>query len=306
MTLSPNIRAALFMAISMAGFTVNDALTKTVIAEMSAAQVMFVRGVFATVLIGLLAWHSGVLASLGSLRRPLVAVRALGEVGSTLCFLAALAQMPLANVSAILQALPLAVTMGAALFLSEPVGWRRWCAILVGFAGVMIIVQPGFDGFNSYSLLALLCVAFCALRDLITRRIPDEIPSLAISFATALFVTVAGAVLVVPYGGWTDLTISSTLRLCAAAVLVIVGYQFIIMAMRAGDISFVAPFRYTALVWAILLGLLMFGEVPDAAMILGASIVVASGLYTLYRERNAGKTQPATDATGPAMAPDGV
>ena len=306
MTLSPNIRAALFMAISMAGFTVNDALTKTVIAEMSAAQVMFVRGVFATVLIGLLAWHSGVLASLGSLRRPLVAVRALGEVGSTLCFLAALAQMPLANVSAILQALPLAVTMGAALFLSEPVGWRRWCAILVCFAGVMIIVQTGFDGFNSYSLLALLCVAFCALRDLITRRIPDEIPSLAISFATALFVTVAGAVLVVPYGGWTDLTISSTLRLCAAAVLVIVGYQFIIMAMRAGDISFVAPFRYTALVWAILLGLLMFGEVPDAAMILGASIVVASGLYTLYRERNAGKTQPATDATGPAMAPDGV
>lgn len=306
MTLSPNMRAALFMVISMAGFTINDALTKTVIADMNAAQVMFVRGMFATTLIGLLAWHSGVLASLGSLRRPLVAVRALGEVGSTLCFLAALAQMPLANVSAILQALPLAVTMGAALFLNEPVGWRRWSAILVGFAGVLIIVRPGFDGFNAYSLLVLLCVAFCALRDLITRRIPDEIPSLAISFATALFVTVAGAALVVPYGGWTELTASSTSRLGAAAVLVIVGYQFIIMAMRSGEISFVAPFRYTALVWAILLGMIIFGEVPDAAMILGASIVVASGIYTLYRERNAGKTQPAAETTGPAMAPDGV
>ncbi|MCO6390303.1 EamA family transporter [Aliihoeflea aestuarii] len=306
MTLSPNTRAALFMAVSMAGFTFNDALTKTVIADMNAAQVMFVRGTFATVLIGVLALHGGVFSSLGSLRRPLVAVRALGEVGSTLCFLAALSQMPLANVSAILQALPLAVTMGAALFMSEPVGWRRWSAILVGFAGVMIIVRPGFEGFNSYSLLALLCVAFCALRDLITRRIPDEVPSLAISFATALFVTIAGAVLVVPYGGWTELTVSSTSRLLAAAVLVIVGYQFIIMAMRAGDISFVAPFRYTALVWAILLGFVMFGEVPDVAMILGASIVVASGLYTLYRERNAGKTQPAAETTGPAMAPDGV
>jgi drug/metabolite transporter (DMT)-like permease len=297
LTLSPNLRAALFMAISMAGFTLNDALTKTVIGDMSAAQVMLVRGTFATIMIGLLAWHGGVLSSLSSLRRPLVAV---------LCFLAALAQMPLANVSAILQALPLAVTMGAALFLHEPVGWRRWTAILVGFAGVMIIVRPGFEGFNSYSLLALLCVAFCALRDLVTRRIPEEIPSLAVSFATALFVTVVGGFLVVPYGGWTELTVTSTSMLLGAAILLIVGYQFIIMAMRVGDISFVAPFRYTALIWALLLGLLVFGEVPDFAMLLGAAIVVASGLYTLYRERHAGKTQPVTDTTSPAMAPDGV
>lgn len=294
------------MVISMAGFTINDALTKVVIAEMNAAQVMFVRGVFATSLIGLLAWHGGVLSSLASLRRPLVAIRSLAEVGSTLCFLAALAHMPLANVSAILQALPLAVTMGAALFLKEPVGWRRWSAILIGFAGVLIIVRPGFDGFNAYSLLVLLCVAFCALRDLLTRSIPDEIPSLAISFATALFVTVTGCALILPYGGWTPLTIANTSPLAGAAILVIIGYQFIIMAMRAGDISFVAPFRYTALVWAILLGIVMFGEVPDTAMIVGACVVVASGLYTLYRERNAAKTKPATDTTGPAMAPDGL
>lgn len=306
MNLSPNLRAALFMAISMAGFTINDALTKTVINEMNAAQVMLVRGTFATIMIGLLAWHSGVLRSLGLIRQPLVALRAIGEVGSTLCFLAALAQMPLANVSAILQALPLAVTMGAALFLKEPVGWRRWTAIGVGFVGVLIIVRPGFDGFNSYALLALLCVGFCAMRDLITRQIPQGIPTLAVSFATALFVTIAGGVLVVPYGGWTELTVSSTSRLFGAALLLIVGYQFIIMAMRVGDISFVAPFRYTALIWALLIGWLIFGEVPDTAMLVGASIVVASGLYTLYRERHAGKTQPVTDTTTPAMAPDGV
>jgi drug/metabolite transporter (DMT)-like permease len=304
--LSPNLRAALFMAISMAGFTINDALTKSVIGEMNAAQVMVVRGTFATIMIGLLAWHSGVFRALGLIRRPLVAIRAIAEVGSTLCFLAALAQMPLANVSAILQALPLAVTMGAALFMNEPVGWRRWTAILVGFAGVLIIVRPGFEGFNSYAPLALLCVAFCAVRDLITRRIPDGIPTLAVSFATALFVTISGGVLVVPYGGWTEMTVSSTSLLFAAAVLLMVGYQFIIMAMRVGDISFVAPFRYTALIWALLIGFLVFREVPDNAMLVGAAIVVASGLYTLYRERHAGKTQPVTETTTAAMAPDGV
>jgi drug/metabolite transporter (DMT)-like permease len=300
------MRGAMFMAISMAGFTVNDALTKTVLGSLNSGQVMLVRGLFATVLVGLYAWRSGALKNLRQVVHPMVALRCMGELGGTLCFLAALANMPLANVSAVLQALPLAVTMCAALFLGEVVGWRRWVAIIAGFTGVMIIVRPGFDGFNAYSLLALLCVSFCAVRDLSTRSIPKEIPTLLVSTATAAIVAIAGAVLVIPMGGWTPMQNSEIGALALAASLLVVGYQFIIMSMREGDISYVAPFRYTALLWAILLGYLMFGDVPDMAMIVGALVVVSSGLYTLYRERKVSVNMPATTSTGPGMAPDGI
>ena len=184
------MRGALFMAISMAGFTANDAITKSVSAEMSMAQIMFVRGFFATVLIALLAWRGGALRNMRALLSPMVGLRAASEVFATIAFLVALAHLPLANVSAILQALPLAVTMGAALVLSEPVGWRRWLAIAVGFSGVMVIVRPGFEAFNAYSISALCCVLFCAVRDLATRRIEAEVPSLFVSTVTAAAVTV--------------------------------------------------------------------------------------------------------------------
>lgn len=306
MALSPNLRGSLFMAIAMAGFTFNDAITKVVVETMNTGQVMMVRGLFATAMIGLLAWSQGALKFPRHAAHPMVALRVCAELMATVFFLAALAHMPLANVSAVLQALPLAVTMGAALFLGEAVGWRRWLAIVAGFTGVMIIVRPGLEGFNAYSLMALGCVMFCAVRDLATKRIPSEVPSLLVSTATSAAVTIAGGILIAPFGGWTPMSTGSVGLLAAAAVLLIIGYQFIIMAMRVGDISFVAPFRYTALVWAILLGFLVFGDVPDAAMIVGASIVVGSGLYALYRERGAGRRKPAAESTGPAMAPDGL
>lgn len=306
MAISTNMRGALFMVVSMAGFTVNDALTKSVLDTLNSAQLMLVRGAFATVLVGIYAWHQGAMKDLRQLVNPMVALRSFGELGGTLSFLGALAHMPLANVSAVLQALPLAVTMCAALFLRETVGWRRWLAIVVGFSGVMIIVRPGFEGFNAYSLLALLCVSFCAVRDLATRSIPKEVPSLLVSTATAAIVAIAGGILVVPMGGWTPMTATDVGTIALAASLLVVGYQFIIMSMREGDISFVAPFRYTALIWAILLGYLMFGDVPDMAMIIGASVVVLSGLYTLYRERKVSVDKPATKSTSPGMAPDGI
>lgn len=300
------MRGALFMAVSMAGFTINDAITKTVSESMNMGQVMLVRGVFATVLIGWLAWRNGALRGFRTALQPTVALRVLGEVGGTVFFLVALANMPLANVSAVLQALPLAVTMGAALVFGEPVGWRRWLAIVAGFVGVMIIVRPGFEGFNTYSLSALLCVAFCAVRDLATRHVPAEVPSLFLSTATAVAVTIVGGLLVVPFGGWSPMSGTSTALLLLAAVLLLVGYQFIIMSMRVGDISFVAPFRYTALLWAILLGYLLFSDLPDLPMVIGAAIIVASGLYALYRERVVGRTKPAAASIGPGMQPDGT
>lgn len=304
--LSPNLRGALFMVVAMIGFTLNDAITKVSSESMNMAQVMLIRGAFASLFVGLLAWQRGALALPSSMLQPMVAVRVAGEAGATVSFLVALAHLPIANVSAVLQALPLAVTMGAALVFNEGVGWRRWLAIASGFAGVLIIVRPGFEGFSVYSLLALACVACCAVRDLATKRIPQAIPTLLVSTATALAMTVLGAALLSPMGGWTRMTGESTALLALAAVLVVIGYQFIIMAMREGDISFIAPFRYTALLWSILLSLFIFGDVPDLPMILGASVIVGSGLYALYRERVVGRQKTAAESAGPDMAPDGI
>lgn len=306
MPLSPNLRGALFMMVAMAGFTLNDAITKFSSESMNMAQVMLVRGLFSSLFVSLLAWHRGALAKPRAMLQPMVAVRVAGEAGATVSFLVALAHLPIANVSAVLQALPLAVTMGAALVFGEGVGWRRWLAIAVGFAGVLIIVRPGFEGFSVYSLVALTSVACCAVRDLATRRIPQAIPTMLVSTATALAMTVLGGLLLSPMGGWTPMTGRATALLALAAVLVIIGYQFIIMAMRSGDISFIAPFRYTALLWSIVLGLVVFGDVPDLPMTVGATIIIGSGLYAVYRERIVGRRQPAAESAGPQMAPDGI
>jgi drug/metabolite transporter (DMT)-like permease len=284
----------------------NDTLVKLASTHMNMGQVMLVRGLFATVLVGALAWHQGALRSPRQALHPAIAVRVVGELGGTLFFLVALAHLPIANVSAVLQALPLAVTMGAALLFGERVGPRRWLSIAAGFTGVMIIVRPGFEGFNIYALMVLVSVGFCAIRDLATKRIPKTVPSLLVSVITAVVVTVFGAFLVVPLGGWTPMSVEVTGTLAGAAVLLLFGYQFIIMSMRVGEISFIAPFRYTALLWAILLGHVIFDDTPDAPMILGASIIVVSGLYMLYRERVVGPRLTAAESTGPAMAPDGI
>lgn len=290
----------------MAGFTLNDAITKYSSQSMNMAQVMLIRGAFASLFVGLLAWQRGALVRPRSMLQPLVALRVLAEAGATVTFLVALAHLPIASVSAVLQALPLAVTMGAALVLGEAVGWRRWLAIAVGFAGVLVVVRPGFEGFSMFSLVALASVACCAVRDLATKRIPQAIPTLLVSTATALAMTMVGALLLSPMGGWTPMTGKATALLALAAVLVLIGYQFIIMAMRSGEISFIAPFRYTALLWSIVLGLLVFGDVPDMTMIIGASTIVGSGLYALYRERVVGRRRIVAESTGPAMAPDGI
>ncbi len=295
------------MVVAMTAFTLNDMLSKLVAQTVNPGQLMLVRGIFATVFIAPLAWHRGVLNGARSYWHPMVLLRQIGEIGSTVCFLAAMPHLPLANISSVLQAMPLAVTMGAAIFLREDVGWRRWLAIATGFGGVMIIVRPGLEGFNAFSLLALLSVAFCAVRDLVTRQIPNYVPSLFVSTVTTVVITITGAVTICPFGGWVPMPTELVLYLAGAAVLVLFGYQFVIMAMREGEVSFIAPFRYTALIWAISLSIFVFGDIPDAPMIFGAALIVASGLYSLYRERVVGR-RPACrrEHTRQAIAQDGV
>ncbi len=293
------------MTVSMAGFTLSDAITKFLFDFMNMGELMLVRGVIATALVAMLGWSRGAFDKPAALLHPLIALRVFGEAAATLTFFIGLAAMPLPNVSAIMQALPLAVTAGAAIVYAEPVGWRRWSAVGVGFLGVLLIVRPGTEGFSSASLWILACVFFCVVRDLATKRIPEEIPTLAVSTLTAAAVTGIGAVMILPLGGWRPIEPGHLGLIAIAAVLLLFGYQFIIMAMRRGDISFVAPFRYTALVWALFLGWLVFSVIPDAMTLTGSAIVVGSGLYMLWRERR--RDNPiVAEATGPAMAPDGL
>ncbi len=280
-----NFRGAALMAAAMAAFVLNDMMMKLASDQLSLFQAIFLRGIFATMLMGVMAWHRKVLFCRVSIAdRKILLWRLVGEIGGTLCFLTALFNMPIANATAILQALPLAVTLGAALFLREPVGWRRYLAITIGFAGILIIVRPGSDGFNEYSFWALTAVGFIVLRDLTTRRLSTQVPSLFVAFLTSISITIAGAALS-PAMEWRPVTEGSLMLLAVAALFIFFGYLFSVMTMRVGEIGFVSPFRYTNLIWAILIGIFVFGDIPDFWTLTGSSIVIGMGLYTFHRER---------------------
>lgn len=283
--ISDNTRGALLMMASMAAFTLNDASMKALSDELPLFQALFLRGVGTVVLMALLAMAQGAFrASVSRRDWGVIALRSLAEVGAAYFFLTALFNMPIANVTAVLQALPLTITLAGALFLGEPVGWRRLLAICAGFIGVLMIVRPGPEGFNTYAIYALVAVGFVTLRDLAARRLSPETPSMLAALSAAAAVTVFSLFLSV-FEPWAPVSPKAALQLSAAAVFVIAGYAFSVVVMRRGDISFVAPFRYTGLLWALLLGLVIFGEWPDTLTLIGSGIVVATGLFSFYRER---------------------
>ncbi len=280
------MRGALFMMLAMAGYVFNDAMIKLVSGNISLAQAVLIRGILVSVLLGLFAWSRGDFTYVkSSFSMPLM-LRILGELGGVVFFLTALFNMPIANVTAIMQVLPLAVTFASAMLLGESVGWRRYGAIAIGFTGVLIIVRPGSEGFTIYSIMALIAVCFVVLRDLATRRLPVSMPSVLVGFYTAVAVTLLAAVLS-PFQPWKPFGAQEISILAAAAMFIFVGTLFSVMTMRVGDISFIAPFRYTTLLWAILLGIVIFGDYPDFYTILGSAIVVVMGIYSFYRERTA-------------------
>lgn len=281
---SDNLRGAAYMVLAMLGFVLNDAIMKLVSSDVHLYQAIFLRGVLATAIMGILAWRSGGFSVPRNVTNKFVVLRTIGELGGTVFFLTALFNMELANAGAILQAMPLVVTLGAALILRETVGWRRYSAITVGLLGVLIIIRPGGDGFNIFSLSALAAVFCLVLRDLATRGIPRDMSSNFISFVAAAAVMVMGAIVTL-FGEWQPVSALSLLKLTASALFLMAGYFWSIQAMRFGEVSFTSPFRYTSLIWAIILGYVVFGDIPDVPMIIGSIIVVGSGLFTLYRER---------------------
>ncbi|GLQ05828.1 DMT family transporter [Sneathiella chinensis] len=291
MTTQPNdnLRGAFLMAACMAAFGINDALMKLASSHFSLFQAMFIRAIFTTILLGGIAWYQkALIVTVPKGDRLPLFLRIMAELAGSFCFLTAIFNMPIANATAILQSMPLAVTLAAALFLGERVGWRRYIAVFIGFAGVMIIVRPGSAGFNEFSFFALTSVFFLVIRDLSTRKLSAGVPSIFVSLMTSLAILLATGI-ILPTITWQEVTGEGFAILLAAACFVLFGYISSVMAMRAGDIAFISPFRYTILIWSICLGMFIFGDIPDTWTIVGSTIVVGTGLYTFYREQVASK-----------------
>jgi drug/metabolite transporter (DMT)-like permease len=297
MAMTDNLRGVVFMCLSMAAFTINDTFMKSVTAEVPLFQTIFLRGLIAMAGLTVMGLITGAFRQ--RLHRAdwrLITLRSVAEVFATITFLTALLHMELASLSAIMQALPLAVTLGAALVYGDRIGWRRMTAILVGFAGVMIILRPGTDLFDKWSLLGVASVFCVVVRDLAVRRLGPHVPSVTVAMGAAILVSLMGMTFsFLPLtdlgpaarglAGWVPLTFLQAGKILGAGGFLILGYLCAVSAMRWGDVSMVAPFRYTSLLWAILLGFVAFGDLPDGWTIAGSAIVVGAGIFTLLRER---------------------
>ena len=279
-----NTRGILFMLAASTGFIFNDTLVKLANADLALSQIIVIRGLIGTPFLILIAGRQGLAELRFAVGERLVWWRTIGEMGSTGLYLTALTRMPLANATAILQTLPLVTTVVAALFFAERVGIRRWSAVLIGLGAVVAIIRPGLEGFNGWSLFALGAVFFIALRDMLSRLIARNISALPLTILSSAAVTLLGLAMSV-FEAWRPLTVTAILYVIVAAVLLSVSYLFIVFAMRSGEVSVVSPFRYSILLWAIVLQIIVFGVTPDALTLSGSAVLVATGLYTVYRER---------------------
>ncbi|MDP3548093.1 MAG: DMT family transporter [Phreatobacter sp.] len=281
-----NRRGIIAMCTAMACFMTNDTLVKLVARDLPSGEIIAIRGAFATVMV--FAWLviAGHVRHIGKAASPLVASRAGLEALVAFLFITAIADMPIADITAIFLITPLLITALSGPLLKEQVGWRRWSAVAAGFAGMLLVVKPGGAGFvaGSATAMALASVVFCAVRDMVTRFIDPRIPTIVITLTTCVAVGAFGAAMI-PFQTWVPPTQTHVLILFAAATVVVVGNHAMILAFRGVEVSLVSPFRYSVMVWAIVSGITVFGEWPDAASWAGIALIVGAGLYTLHRER---------------------
>ena len=274
------------MVLAMLAFAIEDAFIKALAGAIPTGQIIVILGVGGGAIFAVLCLRQGVPLFPAEGFRGAILIRNIAEIFGTMTFITAITLVPLGTVSAILQVAPLLVTLGAALFFREKVGWRRWSAIFVGLIGVLIIIRPGLDGFDANVLFALLGTLGLVTRDLCTRKVPRHISSVQLSFLAFLMLLPAGLLLsAINTTGFVAPSSKEWLILGAAVAIGGIAYYGITGAMRVGDISFVSSFRYSRVVFALILGFIFFGERPDLATIAGVVIVIASGLYTLARER---------------------
>ena len=290
MQLNSNIKGAVLMTGCMLTYVINDAFMKLLFSEIALFQAIFLRSLITVLPILVMTWITKVaIRNLSYLNKRLLLARVSAEICATIAFLLALKHMPLANVTAILQALPLAITMAAALFLSEPVGWRRWIAILLGFTGVLIIVRPGLEGFNIYSLSALAAIFFITVREIFTRKLTSKVPTITVALSTVIGIGMFSGIMMIGTE-WQPVSASSWLLILGAGVSVLIATFLSVMAMQTGEISFVSTFRYTAMLGAIGVGILIFDDWPDQLTLVGTLIIVLTGIYSFHREQTLGKT----------------
>ena len=280
-----NLRGSLLMVVAMAGFAAEDLFVKLLSRDLPVGQILMMLGAGGCAVFAIAARAQGTRLIIPVLLTRPVMLRNLGEIIAAVSYVTALALADLSTVSAILQATPLAVTLGAALFMGAQVGWRRWSAILVGLVGVLMIVRPGYDAFDIASVFAVISVVGLAIRDLATRTIPSSISSMQLSCYAFGTMVPTGAVLLLLHGDPAMPDPVAWAYLFGAMVFGVLGYYFIVGAMRIGEIAAVTPFRYARLLFALILGMTLLGERPDLWTFAGAAVIIASGLYTLIREQ---------------------
>ena len=299
--MTANQRGIVLMVLGMAGFAVEDMFIKLMAARLPAGEILLGLGLGGFVLFGTIAARRGLLVvSHGFLHRAVLG-RNLCEMLGTFGYVLAVALSPLTTATAIFQATPLAVTMGAALFLGEAVGWRRWTAIAVGFGGVLMIVRPGSEAFVPASLFALLAVVGLSGRDLFTRRIPGSIDSMLLVAWGFGAVGLVGLGQILATGGAVVPTGREAAWFAGGLASGMAGYWWLTQSTRVGELSAIMPFRYTRLLFAMVIGISVFAERPDAWTVGGAGLIVASGIYSLLRER--ARARALRESLSPASAP---
>ncbi len=289
--LSPNSLGALYMILGSVGYVTNDALVRAATEEgLDVYQALCLRGIAMTVIFAAITRRRGVHIARQQFTRPLVG-RVAAELAGTALFFAALVHLDFANAQTILLLVPFAVTLTAAVALGEPVTGRQYATVLAGFAGVLLVVQPATDGFSLWSLVVVASAALLTVREFATRRVPKAIPAASVALITAVGLTIlTGAISV--FTGWNAVTPRAALLVVLACLSLTVGYIFTIQTVRVGDLSVSAPFRYTTLLGAVVLGYLFFAEIPDALTLAGCVVIITSGLYAIRLERRKAAQEP--------------
>lgn len=286
--MTPNLRGSLFMTASMAGFAVEDAFLKAASRHVPVGEAILIMGLIGIVVFALMALRAGQPPIPASILSRTMALRSGFEIGGRLFYALALALTPISTASAILQATPLLVVLGAAVIFGEKVSAARWALILLGFAGVLVILRPGLAGFDALSLLAVAGMIGFAGRDLATRAAPLSLSNAQLGVLGFVVLSVSGVV-ILTVGGGARLPDATALALIfGAAVFGIAAYAALTAAMRSGDVATVTPFRYTRLLFAMVLGVVVFGERPDAMTLLGSAIIVGCGVLILTQGRRIG------------------
>jgi drug/metabolite transporter (DMT)-like permease len=289
---STETKGIIYMLLCQFFFTANDALVKKLMNEFNSIyvldEIVFVRGVIATVIIGLVLFFSGNFNFKKIATNTKLHIRGLMEATTAIFFFLALYNLPMADVYTLLNLAPILITFAGAIFLGEQVGWKRWSAVTCGFIGVLVVINPTKLEFGFYFIFPLVSALIIALRDTYTRKIKQEFNIMHGAFLTSLGVTVVFGLGTFLNYELVTFNLNQFIIITIAAIFLIIGYFFSIIAIRVTLMSTTSSFRYSTIIWGMLFGYFYFHEVPSLNMLVGGFIIVLSGLFILQREKQIG------------------